>query len=302
MNQRYKGLTLAVVGACFWGASGTAVEFLFSSTNVNTAWLVGLRLLFSGVLLMIYACWKYLDQVKAMLHDKKVIIMLIIFAFLGMGSSQLSYFVAVKYSNAPTATVIQFLAPVFIIIYSSLRSKMWPRRIDAISIVVAVVGTFILATGGRFDQLALSPLACFWGLIAAFSEAINTVLPGKLFKKYGPISVIGAAMLVAGIAFLPIYFTQPMPKLAPVDVWVIVYIIIGGTLLAYTMYLSSVQYIEPSTVGMLGAFEPLIATILSVSLLHADFGPMDMFGGFLIIVATFMQLMPSRNPIKKNDE
>lgn len=88
---------------------------------------------------MIYACWKYLDQVKAMLHDKKVIIMLIIFAFLGMGSSQLSYFVAVKYSNAPTATVIQFLAPVFIIIYSSLRSKMWPRRIDAISIVVAVV-------------------------------------------------------------------------------------------------------------------------------------------------------------------
>ena len=120
MNQRYKGLTLAVVGACFWGASGT---------------------------------------------------------------------------------VIQFLAPVFIIIYSSLRSKMWPRRIDAISIVVAVVGTFILATGGRFDQLALSPLACFWGLIAAFSEAINTVLPGKLFKKYGPIPVIGAAMLVAGIAF-----------------------------------------------------------------------------------------------------
>lgn len=284
MNQRYKGLTLAVVGACFWGASGTAVEFLFSSTNVNTAWLVGLRLLFSGALLMIYACWKYLDQVKAMLHDKKVIIMLIIFTFLGMGSSQLSYFVAVKYSNAPTATVIQFLAPVFIIIYSSLRSKMWPRRIDAISIVVAVVGTFILATGGRFDQLALSQLACFWGLIAAFSEAINTVLPGKLFKKYGPIPVIGAAMLVAGNAFLPIYFTQPMPKLAPVDVWVIVYIIIGGTLLAYTMYLSSVQYIEPSTVGMLGALEPLIATILSVSLLHADFGPMDMLGGFLLLL------------------
>ena len=116
MNKRYKGLTLAVVGACFWGASGTAVEFLFSSINVNTAWLVGLSLIFSGTLLMIYACWKYLDQVKAMLHDKKVIIMLIIFTFLGMGSSQLSYFVAVKYSNAPTATVIQFLAPVFIII------------------------------------------------------------------------------------------------------------------------------------------------------------------------------------------
>lgn len=65
------------------------------------------------------------------------------------------------------------------------------------------------------------------------------------------------------------------------------------------MYLSSVQYIEPSTVGMLGAFEPLIATILSVSLLHADFGPMDMFGGFLIIVATFMQLSLAETQLRK---
>ncbi|AGK95026.1 Permease of the drug/metabolite transporter (DMT) superfamily [Lactobacillus acidophilus La-14] len=247
---------------------------------------------------MLYACYKYWDKVKAMFHDKKAVIMLILFAFLGMGSSQLSYFVAVKYSNAPTATVIQFLAPVFIIIYSSIRSKMLPRRIDLISIFVAVGGTFILATGGRFDQLALSPMACLWGLIAAISEAINTVMPGSLFKKYGTIPVVGTAMLMAGIAFLPNYFTQPMPKLTPVDISVIVYIIIGGTLLAYTMYLSSVQYIDPSTVGMLGAFEPLIATILSVTLLHADFGPMDMFGGFLIIVATFMQLVPTKDMVK----
>lgn len=115
MNQRYKGLTLAVVGACFWGASGTAVEFLFSSTNVNTAWLVGLRLLFSGALLMVYACWKYLDQVKAMLHDKKVIIMLIIFTFLGMGSSQLSYFVAVKYSDGDSIFSASFHNYIFFI-------------------------------------------------------------------------------------------------------------------------------------------------------------------------------------------
>ena len=81
MNQRYRGITLAVVGACFWGASGTAVEFLFSNTNVDTSWLVGLRLIFSGILLMLYACYKYWDKVKAMFHDKKAVIMLILFAF-----------------------------------------------------------------------------------------------------------------------------------------------------------------------------------------------------------------------------
>ena len=99
-------------------------------------------------------------------------------------------------------------------------------------------------------------------------------------------------MLTCGIFFIPLYFVMPMPILKPIDVALIGWIIIGGTLLAYTLYLASVQYVDPSTTGMLGAFEPLVATILAVALLHTYFGPVNVLASLLIILATFMQMIP----------
>lgn len=68
--------------------------------------------------------------------------------------------------------------------------------------------------------------------------------------------------------------------------------------LAYTLYLSSVVYISAGLASMLEAFEPLVATILSVGLLGSDFGIMKMVGGSLIIFATFLQVIPSPRPGK----
>lgn len=216
----------------------------------------------------------------------------ILFAFFGMVMSQLTYFAAVKYSNAPTATVIQYLAPVIIIGYTAAAQKMMPRRIDVVSIIVALVGTFLLVTNGNLNHLALSPQACFWALLAALANAISTMAPGRLFARYGTLNVTAWSMLICGICFIPLYFIMPMPALRPLDVALIGWIVIGGTLLAYTLYLASVQYIDPSTTGMLGAFEPLVATILAVALLHTQFGPVNILASCLIILATFLQMMP----------
>ena len=147
-------------------------------------------------------------------------------------------------------------------------------------------------TNGNLNHLALSPQACFWALLAALANAISTMAPGRLFARYGTLNVTAWSMLICGICFIPLYFIMPMPALRPLDVALIGWIVIGGTLLAYTLYLASVQYIDPSTTGMLGAFEPLVATILAVALLHTQFGPVNILASCLIILATFLQMMP----------
>ena len=280
---------MAISGAILWGASGAAVQYLFDNPTINEYWLVGLRLLGAGLLLVVYSVMKNFAKVKALFSSWSRVGYLILFSFVGMCASQLSYFVAVKYSNAPTATVIQFLGPVFIISYLAIRTKTLPRRIDVVSIVVALLGTFLLVTGGHIDHLALSPLACLWGLLAAISEAVNTIMPRDLFKKYGTINVVGWSMLISGLAFLPLYWRLPAPKLSSSDVGMIFFIIIFGTLFAYTLFLGSVKYILPSTTGMLAAFEPLIATILAVVFLSTPFGLVDWVGSGLIILATIFQ-------------
>lgn len=292
MNRQSKGVLLAAGGASLWGGSGAAAQYLFSTTNISTTWLVTVRLLAAGILLTAISIARAPHQVHALTHQRHNLVLLLAFAITGMMNSQLTYFLAVKYSNAPTATVLQYLQPVIIIVWLALAQHQWPRRIDCISIVLALVGTFYLVTGGHLNTLTLTPVALFWGLWCAGAAAIYTLLPRPLLERYDALVVCGLAMLVSGIILLPWLITIPVPRLTGGDWWLVVYIVIGGTMFAYTLFLQSIRYISPSVTGILGAFEPLIATLLAVTLLGTRLTIAGTIGALLILLTTFLQAIP----------
>ncbi|KRN58902.1 DMT family transporter [Limosilactobacillus secaliphilus] len=292
MSKQLKGILFAAGGASLWGGSGAAAQYLFSNTTINTAWLVSLRLLTAGILLTLWSLWKSPDQIHELIHSKSNLKMLVAFSIFGMLNSQLTYFLAVKYSNAPTATVIQYLQPVIIIVWISLASHKWPRRIDCLSILVALVGTFYLVTGGHFGTLTLTPTAIFWGVWCAFAAAFYTMLPAPLLKKFDALAVCGLAMLVSGIIMLPVLIKNGWPSLTTGQWWLIVYIIVFGTMFSYTLFLQSIRYVAPSVTGILSAFEPLVATILAVTLLGTRLTVAAIFGSLLILLTTVMQSIP----------
>lgn len=163
MSKQMKGILLAAGGASLWGGSGAAAQYLFEQTSITTPWLVAVRLLLAGIVLTMVSLLKMPQQVRRIVSHRRHLVSLISFTLLGMLNSQLTYFLAVKYSNAPTATVIQYLQPVIIIIWLAIAQRQWPRRIDCISIIIALIGTFLLVTGGHLGTLALTPAAIFWG-------------------------------------------------------------------------------------------------------------------------------------------
>lgn len=294
MSKQTKGILLAAGGASLWGISGAAAQYLFSTTTISNTWLVSIRLLVAGVLLTLWSLVKSPHQVKQVVSSRFNLKFLVLFAVLGMMNSQLTYFLAIKYSNAPTATVIQYLQPVFIILWLALANRQWPRRLDCISILIALVGTFFLATGGHLNQLALTPPALFWGIWCAVAAALYTLLPRPLLQKFDALIVCGLAMLISGVLLLPWLVTTPLPHL---DVWdwtLIAYIVIGGTMFAYTLFLQSIRYISPAATGILSAFEPLVATLLAVTLLGTRLTLAAVCGSLLILLTTFLQAIPFR--------
>ena len=292
MSKQTKGVLLAAGGASLWGISGASAQYLFSTTNISNTWFVALRLLVAGALLTIWSVIKAPQQVKKVVTDKANLKLLALFAILGMMNSQLSYFLAIKYSNAPTATVIQYLQPVFIILWLALSTHRWPRRIDCFSILIALIGTFFLATGGHFNQLTLTPLALFWGVWCAAAAALYTLLPRPLLAKFDALVVCGLAMLISGILLLPSLFIIPTPHLSAFE-WVLVaYVVIGGTMCSYTLFLQSIRYISPAATGILSAFEPLVATVLAVTLLGTKLTWDAVLGSLLILLTTVLQAVP----------
>lgn len=288
-NSRFKGIALVIFGATLWGVSGTVAEFLFQKNNFTTEWLVVIRLLLSGILLLSYGLVKKDQGLREIWKDKKDVMRLVSFSILGMIGSQYTYFAAIKYGNAATATILQYLAPVIITCYVAIFSKKLPNKSQVAAILLAIVGTFFIITKGNINSLSISKEALFWGLCSAFAGALYTLQPVNLLKKYSSITVVGWGMLVGGIAFS---FINPPWKFSGTwsvaTVLAVGFVVIFGTLLAYYCYLESLNYIQPMETSILGAFEPLSAAFLSVIWLKNPFGISNFVGTACIIFTTII--------------
>lgn len=294
-SQKPRGITYAIIGTMLWGISGSVAQYLFASAHVAPTWLVGVRLLSAGLLLL---GWFVLDTHQSLWAVFKAGRgwRLVVFGLLGMMPSQATYFMAISYGNAATATVLQFLGPLFIILYLAFANRQLPRRIDIISIVIALLGTFLLVTQGRLTSLALSLPAVIWGVLAGVSQASYTLLPRPLLKQFDARLVVGWAMILGSLIFWPRLVSAPA-HLSFGNVFGIIFIVVGGTAIAYLLYLKSLEYIDPSATGMLSAFEPLTATMVAVSVLGTHLSVPELIGGALILLTTVLQALPQKHRI-----
>lgn len=295
LNPRTKGITLVIIGTMLWGVSGTVAQFLFQQKSFNPEWLVVVRLLISGFILLLYGYLKKDKNIKNIWKEKNDRIILLLFGILGMLGVQYTYFAAIKHGNASTATILQYLSPVIITCYLIIRNKKLPNIIQLISIILALIGTFFIITRGNIDSLSLSKSALFWGIASAFCAAIYTLQPISLLKKYGSISVISWGMIIGGLAFSfihsPFNFTG---ELSIVSIISVIFIIIFGTIITFYCYLESLQYLLPTESSILSCIEPLSATILSVLWLNVSFGLPELIGTACII-CTVILLSFSKN-------
>ena len=88
---------------------------------------------------------------------------MILFGLFGMLAVQYTYFASIKEGNAAVATLLQYLAPIFITVYLLFKWNVRPSKIDFISITLSLVGTFLLLTNGSVHNLAVSTPAIIWG-------------------------------------------------------------------------------------------------------------------------------------------
>lgn len=222
---------------------------------------------------------------------------LLIFSVFGMLSCQYTYFAAIQYSNAGTATVLQSLAPLLILGVVCFKEKRWPRKMETGAIFCALLGVFLLSTHGDIHSMSITTLALVFGLGAAAGGAAYNLLSGDLLRHYGVYAVVGYAMLLAGVAMLP--FVRPWSYAVPFDQGTVLAtagVVVIGTAIAFSLYLKGVSIVGPFMGSLLGMMEPITAVIVSLLFLHgkiprhrpdwlcADSG--DSGGAFLAIEIT----------------
>ena len=284
-QSRIKGIMLVITGAMLWGISGTVAQYLFQKKEFSPEWLVVIRLLVSGITLLLYSSIKGRQDIWEIWKSKYNSFSLIFFSIIGMLGVQYTYFAAIKYGNAATATILQYLSPVIITCYLAIRTKKIPDLQETIAIVLAVSGTFLIITKGNIYSISISKLALFWGISSAFAAAFYTLQPRSLLAKWGSTLVVGWGMLIGGIAFSFIH--QPWNfagQWSINSIFAVIFVVLFGTLIAFTCYLESLKYINPTETSVLSSVEPLSAAFLSVLWLHEQLGITQWLGTACIIV------------------
>jgi len=282
------GILLGITAASLWGMSGTLGQFLFQQRGINVEWLITLRLLLSGVGLLILAK-STKNDIFTIWYNKKDAIQLIVFSIVGMVGVQYTYFAAIKHSNAATATVLQFSGPIFIAIYLALKYKKMPNKLEALAIFLAVTGTFLLVTRGKFDTLSISGIALFLGIASAITLAIYTLQPKALLAKYNSALVVGWGMLIGGIIFSFVKAPWQVEGNWDLKAYLsISFIVLFGTLIAFYSYLNAVKLIGGQKTSLLTSAEPLVAVILSVIWLKTPFSFIEWIGSLCIISTVFL--------------
>jgi len=283
-----KGIILGILAATLWGISGTLGQFLFEEKEINVEWLITIRLLISGICLLLFAKYRKNDLFKIW-TNKKDSVQLIVFSIVGMLGVQYTYFAAIKNSNAATATVLQFIGPILIAIYLAIKYRKLPKRIEIVAIVLAVLGTFLLVTHGKLNSLSISPLALFLGLASAATLAIYSLQAKELLIKYNSTVIVGWAMLIGGIVFSFVKAPwQIEGKWDLESLLSIIFVVFLATLVAFYSYLTATKIIGPQKASLIASVEPLVAVVLSVTWLNIPFQTIDWIGSLCIISTIFL--------------
>lgn len=291
---------LAALAAVMWGISGLFAESLFKvSSKITPIWLTQIRLIISGIVLLIIATVLH-QKPFSVLKDKKNTLHIIAYGIFGLLPVQVFYFIAIEMANASIATILQFIGPFFVLTYLAVTHQQVLRKLDVLAAILAFIGVFLLSTHGNFNQLAITPLALFFGLLSALGEASYTLIPVKLVKRVSSLVVTGWGMLLAGIGLMLVYSQFPSIPNTP-RVWLDVSaIIIIGTIIPFQIMANALRYVKPSTVSLLDAFEPLSATVGSVLVFGLAMSEMDWLGTFLVIGSVLaLNFTPKRNIKKK---
>lgn len=289
MSARTRGLWMVIIAATMWGLSGTAAQWVFQQKSVATEWLVFVRMIVSGFCLLAFASFRGIPLFHIW-RERNSRLLLILFSFVGMLGVQYTYFLSIAYGNAAAATLLQYLAPIYIVLYFFIRERKHPSVSIWGALMLAICGTFLLLTNGKIGALSISFPAFLWGVVSGVLLAFYTICSAKLLKKWDSLIIVGWAMVIGGIAIMPSVdsFFAPFATFDFQTVASLLFIVVCGTLLAFLLFIESIRYLSPTESSILSSVEPLSAIVASVLFLHVSFGFFQTVGSLLIIATVIL--------------
>ena len=211
-----------------------------------------------------------------------------------MGFNWILLFQAYKYTTVSVATLSYYFAPVIVTAACPIlfREKLTWKQI--VCFVMSTIGLVLITVTGNMTGGGKDLIGIAFGLGAAVLYA-SVVLLNKFIKNVAGIHRTFLQFLAAIIVLAPYVACTSGVTLGSMDPtgWgclLVVGLIHTGA--AYCLYFSSLRDLPGQKAAILSYVDPLVAVIISVTVLGEAMGPLQILGGGLILGFTLWNELP----------
>lgn len=283
-------LILAYLATYFiWGSTAFAISIAVK--HIPPLHSSALRYFGAG---MIIVCWCAFRNHSLPKGKEWTNTFIMAFLLLAISNSTTSW--SCKYVPSSVVVVIQSIIPLMMIVLDRLffhQEKESLIRYLCVAAGVVGVSLIIFSKDVSGAKLLISPLVFFVLMTGSLSWALGSLLlrvcprPASNFFSSGIAMLISSPFQIAAGRAMG----ERMPSIATMPsaaYWSILYLIIFGSIVAFSSYswLASVE--PPSRLGSISFVNPLVALFLGVTIGRESFNSQSVFGTVIIILVTLM--------------
>ncbi len=216
---------------------------------------------------------------------------------LGIASSNYTYYFSIQRTTVATAIILQYTAPVWVLLYMVARHKQRATSLRIGSVALAVAGS-ALAIGffghARFRPDTLGVLA---GQSASFAFAFYNVYASVLLRRNGRWTVLLYALLGAAVFWLVI---NPPWKVAgahySAQEWEFLALFsMTSALVPFSLFLAGLKLLDPTRAIVTSCLEPVFSILIAAIALGELVTPLQTVGIVVVLVATIVVQLPEKN-------
>ena len=202
--------------------------------------------------------------------ERKDFFLLAICGIFGVVINQEMFFLGLSITTPINAALIMIMTPILVFVISFFLSHEKASWQKILGLVLGLSGALVILAGRGFNFSSETMLGDLFILINATSYAIYLVIVRPLMKKYHPLTVIKWVFffgLFPVLVFGYHQFTQIQWHTFSAQIWLaIAFVIICTTFFAYLLNMLALREVHSSVVGAYIYLQPILATLISISL------------------------------------
>jgi len=232
------------------------------------------------------------------------LIQCLILGMLGVAASNYFYYVAIQRTSVAIAIILQYTAPVWVLLYVVARGqqKLSVQKVVAVLVAVAGIALTIGVVGGRSTSpMKFDAYGLMAALLASFSFAFYNIGGHGILARHDRWRVLTWTLTSA--AFFWLIVNPPWKVFAAhytAEQWGFLFVFSMISVLgSFSLYFLGLQHLEPTRAIIASCLEPVFSILLAAALLGEGVRPIQTLGIVLVLSAIVIVQLPGRGAVDR---